>query len=425
MGIRNLQRQYSIALIISVLMPGCNLLPASEAQVERPGKPGNDQPIAVEAAQAQLGSLRESLTYTGTTQPEQTVVLRAQTSGAIVSTQVDTGDVVQLGQVLGQIDSGLLTARVNEAQAELSVRQSEVAVDQVSITDAQAAAVQAQATRDQTKLDAERLRQLAEQGAISQQAAEAAELAFISAEQAVQSAQAQIEARTQAIAAAKNRTTAQQAVLAEAQEQLRWITITAPVSATVLNKLVEPGDYVQPGTAIFELGNLSRLTIEVQVSELDISQLSLGQSATIQLDAFPNIEANGSISRISPVADTVSRLIPIEVTLTNPDPRIGSGLLARVQFTPNNAQSIIIPTSALDTSTQENTIFILNQDNEQPTVTTRSVTLGQQYKDNIEILSGLTPNETFIVTSDRPLTAEQTVRLSILSEINTSKGQPE
>lgn len=278
MGIWNKGWRYTIALMAGMVLPSCNLLPASEAQVERRGGPPTaDQPIAVEAARAQRGFLQPPLAYTGTTRPEQQVVLRAQTAGTLVNAQAEVGDTATLGAVLAQIDSGLLSARVNEAQAELSVRQSEVAVDRVSITDAQAAVVQAEASRDQAKLDADRLRQLADQGAIAQQAAEAAELALISAEQAVQSAQAQVEARQEAIAAATSRVKAQQAVLDETQEQLSLVNVTAPLSGTILTKLVEPGDYVQPGNPIFELGNLSRLTVEVQVSELDISQLSLGK----------------------------------------------------------------------------------------------------------------------------------------------------
>lgn len=306
MGIWDLRRRYDIALItgLGIVCHGCTLFPAGEAQVQRPGGgQENKQPIAVEVARATLGNVQDALAYTGTTQPAQQITLRAQTAGTVVATPLDTGDRVQPGTVMAQIDSGVLTARVNEAQAELSVRQSEVATDQVSITDAQTAAVQAKATRDQAKLDADRLRRLADRGAISHQAAEAAELTLINAEQAVEATEAQIEARQQAIAAAASRVTAQQAVLAEAQEQLQWVTVTAPMDATVLSRAVDPGDFVQPGTALFEVGNLDTLTIAVQVSELEIENLSLGQPATIQLDAFPDITATGSITRISPVAD--------------------------------------------------------------------------------------------------------------------------
>ncbi|MGD1952526.1 MAG: efflux RND transporter periplasmic adaptor subunit [Leptolyngbyaceae cyanobacterium] len=400
---------------LALLLPSCGFFTPSEAQVSQSGRP--EAPPAVETARAEASTLAEPLEYTGTTQPQQQFALRAQTAGEVVALSADIGDSVQPGAILAQIDSGLLTARVNEAQAELSVRRSEVAEGQVSIADAQAAAAQAKATRDQAKIDADRLRQLANQGAISQQAAEAAELALVNAQQAVNSAEAQVRARQNAIAAATSRVDAQQAVVTEAKEQLGWVQLTAQQPATVLTRLVDPGDYVQPGSTLFELGDLSTLKVAVQVSELDLEQLTVGQPAQIRLDAFPNIEdITGRITRISPVADTTSRLITVEVTMTTPDSRIGSGLLARVRFIPPGNERIVVPASALEHGADENTIFVIEQENNQATVVARSVDVGQEQKGRIEILSGLKPNEPFVVKSDGPLEAGQTVRLSILSE---------
>ncbi|MEM8614094.1 MAG: biotin/lipoyl-binding protein, partial [Cyanobacteria bacterium P01_H01_bin.105] len=177
--------QYSLRLIarsiaglgFALVLPSCGFFTPSEAQVGRPGQSEDaEQPVAIETARAQTSTLIEALEYTGTTQPQQQIALRAQTAGQVVALNVDVGDPVGPGDLLAQIDSGLLKARVNEAQAELSVRRSEIAQDQVSITDAQAAVAQTKATRDQAKIDADRLRQLANQGAAPQQAAEAAEL---------------------------------------------------------------------------------------------------------------------------------------------------------------------------------------------------------------------------------------------------------
>ena len=400
---------------LALLLPSCGFFAPSEAQMSPSERP--DAPPAVETARAEASTLAEPLEYTGTTQPQQQFALRAQTAGEVVALAADIGDSVQPGQTLAQIDSGLLTARVNEAQAELSVRRSEVAEDQVSIADAQAALAQTIATRDQAKIDADRLRQLANQGAISQQAAEAAELALVNADQAVNSAEAQVRARQNAIAAATSRVDAQQAVVTEAQEQLRWVQLTAQQPATVLTRLVDPGDYVQPGSTLFELGDLSTLKVAVQVSELDLGQLTIGQPVQIRLDAFPDIETiSGRINRISPVADTTSRLVTVEVTMTNPDRRIGSGLLARVQFTPPDEERIVVPISALDYGDNEATIFVIEQENDQTTVVARSVDIGQAQKGRVEILSGLDANEPFVVKSDGPLETGQTVRLSILSE---------
>lgn len=421
MTIRHLKLQHSIksmaGLGVAMLLSGCGFFAPSEAQVGRPPSKADDAPVAVETARAQSSPLIEALEYTGTTQPQQQIALRAQTAGELVALYVDVGDSVQPGKLLAEIDGGLLTARVNETQAELSVRQSEIAQDQVSIVDAQAAVAQAKATRDQAKIDADRLRQLANQGAISQQAAEAAELALVNAEQAVNAAEAQVQVRQQAITAAAGRVDAQQAVVAEAQEQLRWVELKAQNPATVLTRLVDPGDYVQTGSTLLELGDLSTLKIAVQVSELDLGQLTIGQPTQVRLDAFPDIaNITGRISRISPVADSTSRLVTVEVTIPNPDSRIGSGLLARVKFIPPGGERIIVPVSTLETGTEENTIFVVKQENEQATVVARSVKVGKESQGQVEILSGLEENEPFVVASDRPLTTGQAVRLSILSE---------
>lgn len=408
----------TVGLGFALLLPSCGFFAPSEAQTGRPGKSADpDQPIAVETSRAKTGTLTAALEYSGTTQPQQQVALRAQTAGVVVDVGVDVGDWVQQGQVLARIDGGLLTARVNEAQAELSVRRSEVAETEVAIADSQAIAAQAKATRDQAKIDADRLRTLADQGAISQQAAEAAELALINAEQTVKSTQAQVSARQQVIAAAAGRVNAQQATVDEAQEQLAWVNLQAQLPATVLTRLIEPGDYVQVGATLLELGDLSTLKVTVQVSELDLGQLTIGQPAQIRLDAFPDLDTiSGSITRISPVADATSRLITVEITMTNPDGRIGSGLLARVRFAPPGDNPVVVPASALENGTEDNTIFVIEQKNETTTVVARSVKVGQASQGQIEILSGLAANEPFVVQSDKPLKAGQAVRLSILSE---------
>lgn len=408
-----------------IAMAGCGLLPASEAQPESGrgggGGDGDNGPVAVKTASAETGSLAGALTYTGTTQPSQQVSLRAQVSGEIVQLAVDTGDPVERGAVLAQLDGDSQTTSVNQAQAELSARRAETAQARVSISDAQAAVVQAQATLDQARVDAQRLRQLANQGAISQQEAEAAELAATNAQQAVRSAQAQVDAQRQAVASAADRIDAQQAVVAETQRQLSYANLRSPLSGVVLSRPVDTGDFVESGAAVLELGDLTALKVTVQVSELDLGRISLGQEARVQLDAFPDVgEISGQITQIAPVADATSRLVPVQVTIPNANGRIGSGLLARVQFIPDQPNRVVVPTSALSLGEEEGSaVFVVEGEGEQATVMARPVRTGERGQDQVEILSGLAPGDAFVVQSDRPLTSGQAVRLSLLSEQET------
>ncbi|NJS16549.1 MAG: efflux transporter periplasmic adaptor subunit, partial [Nostocaceae cyanobacterium CSU_2_110] len=145
--------------------------------------------------------------------------------------------------------------------------------------------------------------------------------------------------------------------------------------------------------------------------------------------AFPNQTYYGTVTRISPAADPTARLVPVEVVIPNNDRKIGSGLLARVNFTSSEQASLVIPQTALQgdrnskSSTQENsnqnrqgTIFVLNSSAEKPTVSAREVTIGKKSDGKVEILSGLQPGERFVVRSGEPLKDNAAVRLSIISE---------
>lgn len=411
-------------LVLPLIMTaGCGLVsplfPPSEAQTGRGDRSErSDGPVAVKTATAQAGSLAGALTYTGTTRPTQQVALRSQVSGEVVALTVEVGDSVSRGGLLAQLDGDLQTIGVNQAQAELSARRAETAQAEVSIADAQAAVAQAQATLSQAQIDAQRLRQLANQGAISQQEAEAAELAAANAQQAVRSAQSQVSAREQAAASAADRIDVQRSVVAQSRKQLDYADLRSPFSGVVLSRPVDIGDFVESGATVLELGDLSTLEVTVQVSELDIRRLSVGQSAQVQLDAFPNEgEIVGRIERITPVADETSRLLPVAVTIPNLSGQIGSGLLARVQFSSSQQNRVVVPASALEIGEGgTDTVFVVEGEGQQVKAVARAVRVGDRSQGQVEILSGLDPNESFIVQSDQPLTSDQAVRLSILSE---------
>ncbi|MEL7505079.1 MAG: efflux RND transporter periplasmic adaptor subunit [Cyanobacteria bacterium J06554_6] len=407
-------------MLLLLVVSGCGLLSASEAQ-PGPGQQGPreaaDGPIAVQTAVAETGGLTGSLSYTGTTRPAQQVALRSQVSGEVVELPVDVGDAIARGEILAQLDGDLQTADFNEARAELSSRQAETAQAEVSIREAEVLVVQAQATLDQARIDAQRLRSLAAQGAMSLQEAEAAELAATNAEQALRSAQAQVEAQRQAIASAANQVEAQQAVVAQTQKQLSYAELRSPLTGLVLTREVDVGDFVESGATVLELGDLSTLEVTVQVSELDVEQIEVGQAARVRLDAFPGEGSMlGEVERIAPVADGVSRLIPVQVSIPNTDRQMGSGLLARVQFSSADAGGVVVPESALEAGTEENSVFVVEGEGEAAKAVARSIRVGDRNQDRVEILSGLSPGESFVVKSDRPLTSGQAVRLSILSQ---------
>lgn len=436
-------------------LAGCGSLPKSEAGAQQPrqGESG-DGPASVDVAIARTALMEQNRDYTGTTQPYRQVSVRSQVEGQIIDLTVDVGDRVQNGQTLGRLDDDVLTAAVVEAEAEVAARQSEVAQARTAVSDAKTQVEEARLQLQQAQSDLQRLEQLFRDGAIPEQQVENARTAVGTARQALRSAQEQVRNRQQAVTAVQRRVTAQQAIVAQERVRQSYTLITSPVDGFVLERTLEPGNLAQPGGEILTLGDFSQVKIAVQVSERELGTIQVGQSVQVRLDAFPNQAITGRISRVSPAADPTARLIPVEVIIPNTNGRIGSGLLARVNFSQQAVQRVVVPESALTTNQdrrarqqaenksgnggqseqarggntaqgksnrsqpqrKSGTIFVVNQTGDQTTVTARQVALGAREDGQVEILSGLQAGDRYVTRSSKALKEGTPVRLSVLSQ---------
>ncbi|MDX2239296.1 MAG: efflux RND transporter periplasmic adaptor subunit [Leptolyngbyaceae cyanobacterium bins.302] len=433
---------------------GCGSLPKSEAEAQQPrqGQAG-DGPASVDVAIARTALLNQNQDYTGTTQPYRQISVRSQVEGQIIDLGVDVGDRVNRSQTLGRLDDGVLTAAVVEAEAEVAARQSEVAQARTAVSDARTQVEEARLQLQQAQSDLQRFEQLFRDGAITEQQVENARTTVGTARQAFRSAQEQVRNRQQAVSAVQRRVTAQQAIVSQERVRQSYTLLTSPVDGYVLERILEPGNLAQPGSEILTLGDFSQVKIAIQLSERELGTIRVGQAVEVRLDAFPNQTIAGRISRVSPAAEPTSRLIPVEVIIPNANGRIGSGLLARVNFTQQALQRVVVPESALTTDQdrrarqrdennsgqarqgqgnnnaserggtdraqpqrQSGTIFVVNRTGEQPTVKGRQVALGRRQDGQVEILSGLQAGDRYVTRSSKALKDGAPVRLSILSE---------
>jgi HlyD family secretion protein len=434
--------QKSALALLAIGLASCNAVPKDDADA-RTVSPAKTQAIAVDAAIAQAAPLQSVREYTGTTQPVQEVSIRAQAEGQLRQLNVDVGDRVNRGQVLAQIDDSLLSANAAEAAAELASRRTEIAQLQAQVSDADTQVAQNRLKLQQARADAARYSSLAKAGAISAQQAEQFRTQANTAEQVLRSSQAKVIAQQQAIEVAKSRIAAQQAVLAQQQQRKSYAVVTSPLAGAVLTRSTEEGNLVQVGNELLRLGDFRQAKVTVQVSELDLANVKLGSTANIKLDAFPKERFAGRVTRISPAANPTSRLLPVEMTIPNPNGKVGSGLLARATFAPTTVDRVVIPLSALQDDRRnppapntnnrasssassldptapppnrtKGTLFVVTSQGEQSKVTARSVALGQQLDGKVQILSGLNPGDRYVSRAGRPLKDGDSVRLSILS----------
>ena len=431
-----------------VSLSGCGFLSKTEAEAQStPGSQQGGQVTPVDVAIAKTGTLQEETPFTGSTRPVREISLRAQVEGRLLNLQVGIGDLVKQGQIVAQLDDSLLMTSVSQAQAELGALQSEVARAQTQVSNARALAEQARVELKQAQVDAARRQTLGNQGAISQQEAELAQTAAQTAQQTLQSALEQIRTEQQAVEAAKGRVAAQQAAVAQERERRSYALIASPINGVVLEQISEPGNLIQPGGEVLRLGDFSRVKVVVPVSELELANIRVGQSVRVSLDAFPNDSFAGSVTRISPAADQAARQVPVEITIPNSNGRIGSGLLARVNFTSSKQERVVVPETALqeagrgrggatkaegtgeagnrgsNSQSTEGTVFTVTGTGSEAKVQARPVQVGDRVNGQVEILSGLQPGERFVSRSGKPLKAGETVRLSILSRTPQQQEQ--
>lgn len=434
---------------IGLLMASCGSLPkeSADAQSQNAGSGQRVNATAVDAAIARTDSLQTQLEYTGNTTPFRIISVRSQVEARLLALNLDVGDTVNRGQNLGQLDDVLLLTALKQTEAELAALKSEVARASNQVSNARADVERARLEVVQAQADSQRQQNLFKAGAIAQQTAEQARTEARTAAQALRAAQEQVRTEQQAVAAAQGRVLAQQALVAQTKERSSYARLTSPITGVVIEKVTEPGNLLQAGGEVLKIGDFNRVKVVVQVSELELSQIQVGQSVQVRLDAFPNEALIGRVTRISPAADATARLIPVEVVIPNSQSKIGSGLLARVNFENQTQQRVVVPQTAIQKQASSNnsknigkssspanaantagaenpagTLFVVKETDGKAKVAARAVTLGKRADGKVEILSGLQSGERYVVRSGQTLKDGDAVRLSIISE--TAEVEP-
>jgi HlyD family secretion protein len=165
--------------------------------------------------------------------------------------------------------------------------------------------------------------------------------------------------------------TATQARIDAARATLEQAQINAPFSGTITGINIMPGDQASPGKVAFRLADLTRLLVDVEVSEVDINQIELGQSVSIELDASPGRVYQGEVVEIAqdsqPTQGVVNYLVTVEII--DPDEEIKPGMTAAVSVIVSSLDNVLlVPNRAVRLFDGERVVYIV-QDGELMPVT--------------------------------------------------------
>ena len=200
------------------------------------------------------------------------------------------------------------------------------------------------------------------------------------------------------------------ASLTQALENFNFTEVRAPVSGVVVSRSLEEGDLAPSGQTLFELASDSGYETRIFLPIQDWQSVQIGQNVRLRVSNEASVSASGVVSRKSPQLDSTTGLGEVVITLTQVGSTIYSGVLAENLIniqTKENA--VIIPRSALVevvetvVNPESNTIelersysvFVSKGDS---TAERRTLELGIEQGDRIEVLSGLQPGDNIIIT---------------------------
>ena len=323
----------------------------------------------------------------GEIDPREKVNISAHVVGKIEHLYVEEGDLIRKGQPFLDLEKEAYTAASDQWSAQLRKAGTEVRQAEVSLADAR------------NKLA--RARRLNQEGILSAEGLEAAELAQATAELRLEDARDSVQQA--------------QANLAEAQDNLKKTTIYAPLTGRVIALNTEEGEVVVSGTmnnpasVIGEIADLSVILAKVDVDETEVVLVKPGQGARILVDALPDKEYHGRVAEVgnkgfSRAQQPDVTFFNVEILLEDPDEDLRPGMSVRAEIdTAVHPDVLVAPIQAVverDVKDKETDVVFVAVDGK---AVQRAVKTGISDETQVEIVSGVQAGDRVITGPYRSL----------------------
>jgi RND family efflux transporter MFP subunit len=318
------------------------------------------------------GDATQPVILPGTIQPYNKAAIYARVSGYLKSWEQDIGAHVTAGQVLATIEAPELDQQLAQARATLA---------------------SAKANYDIASTTANRYDTLAKKQAMAQQAADQA-MADAAAKKAVMDADAAYVRQLEAMESFKQ--------------------IVAPFDGIVTARNTDIGALINSGSTVgqelFEVSDLHRVRIYVQVPQAFSADLHPGLGATFQMPQYPGQKFDATLVTTSNAMNATSRSMLVELQADNPDGKLFAGAYCRVDFLiPSDPNMVRIPATAMMPANRGMQVAVLGADNK---VVLKPIQLGRDFGDSVEVKAGLAPQDRVIDSPPETLQSSDAVQLA-------------
>jgi len=352
-------RQIAAAL----LLLACRRSAPAPADTAQPVLIGPENVAAVAEERIDVGPM-----LSGSLEARQRSVIVAEAGGSVESAPVELGQSVQRGQLLARIEARALQNATQSALASREARRQALELAQ---------------------RQAERVGRLVEAGALAQREAELA--------------QNEVAARRAELAQA-------QAALVSAQRQLSGALVTSPINGVISQKSVHQGDVVSPGSPLFVIIEPSSMRLSASVPSESLGVLRVGAPVEFRVRGLGDQLFTGSIERVGPAADPVTRQIPLLISLPNPAGRLVAGLFAEGRVVAEQKTALVVPSAALSEADGTGASVRRLKDGRVQVVPVQ-VGIEDAARERVEITSGLAAGDHVLIGAARELQEGTPVRL--------------
>ena len=317
---------------------------AEEVAKEDAAKKDEVEAIPVETAAVERADLASYISATANLVPESEVQVLAEREGRVARLLVEEGERVTAGQVLAELAKG--DAEIARQKAEVQLKNAE--------------------------LNFSRTSKLVDEGLVSPQEHDKAEMELGVARQE----------------------------LAEAEWRLEKAQIRAPFTGRLTKRLAQPGQDVRVADELFTVAKFEPLVARIYLAEKDVLDLTEGRPVRIVLKADESIEAPGKIRRISPVVDPATGTVKVTVEALRVPPQVRPGAFVRVDVVrERRAGALVVPKESLVRELQKTYVFVADGG----TASKRAIDLGLEEGAVVQALSGVEEGERVIVAGQGAL----------------------
>ena len=190
----------------------------------------------------------------------------------------------------------------------------------------------------------------------------------------------------------------------------RLIEIRSPVRGYVAQKSAVQGLYIQPGTRLFDLADLSKVWVLVELFERDAGRIKAGQQATLQLTAYPGESFGGKVQLVYPTLNAETRTQRARIEFQNKDLRLRPGMFGDVVIQLAGTDGLVVPREAVVDTGEQQYVFI---DEGAGRFSPRTVKVGARFQEYAQLLAGVKEGETVVTTGNFLLDSESRLRSAI------------